>query len=217
MNLNQTDADGQPSIRAYRSEAVAERKIDELIGIIKGVLADGNVSQGEAEFLLQWMNSNRDVAAVWPASVLYPRIRSALADGVLDSDEERELLDLLLATVGGNTAPQNGESSDATTLPLTQPAPGIVFVARSFCFTGKFYAGPRDWCHQQVILRGGFPAEGITKKLHYLVIGEIGSRDWLHSTHGLKIQKATSYAAGGAPLAIVGEEHWMKYLNYHSE
>lgn len=212
MTLNQRDADGQPLIRAYRSEAVAERKIDELIGIIKGVLADGNVSQGEAEFLLQWMNSNRDAAAVWPASVLYPRIEAALADGVLDSDEEKELLDLLLATVGGNTAPQIGESSDATTLPISRPVPQIVFLERTFCFTGKFYSGTRDWCHQQVILRGGLPADSITKKLHYLVIGEIGSRDWLHSTYGTKIQKAASYAAGGAPLMIVSEEHWATHL-----
>ncbi|BBP99114.1 hypothetical protein BSFA1_42430 [Burkholderia sp. SFA1] len=208
----QLDQDGQPLIRAFRGQAVSERKLDELIGIVKGVLADGSVSQGEAEFLLRWMESNRDVAALWPASVIYPRISAALADGVLDLREEGELLELLLQTVGGNKAPDQGESSNSTTLPLTRPAREVVFAERTFCFTGKFFSGTRDWCHRQVHERGGIPADGITKKLHYLVIGEIGSRDWLHSTYGTKIQKAASYATSGAPLIIVSEEHWAKHL-----
>jgi NAD-dependent DNA ligase len=195
-----------------RNATVINRKIDELLGIVKGVLADGNVSQQEAEFLLQWMESNRDAAAVWPASVLYPRIEAALADRILDSNEERDLLDLYMSTVGGNKATQIGESSDSTSLPVTRPAPAIVFAERSFCFTGKFFSGTRDWCHQQVIARGGVPADGITKKLHYLVIGEIGSRDWLHSTYGTKIQKAASYAEAGASLVIVSEEYWAGHL-----
>ncbi|MDR5836610.1 BRCT domain-containing protein [Caballeronia sp. LZ034LL] len=206
------DRDGQPLIRAFRGQAVAERKLDELIGIVKGVLADGVVSQGEAEFLLQWLEANREVAAIWPANVIYPRLAEALADGVLDLREEGELLELLLQTVGGNKAPSQGDASDSTMLPLTRPAPAVVFPDRSFCFTGKFFSGTRDWCRRQVHERGGFPAEAITKKLHYLVIGEIGSRDWLHSTYGTKIQKAVSHASTGAPLAIVSEEHWVKHL-----
>ncbi|WP_250520400.1 BRCT domain-containing protein [Caballeronia sp. NCTM1] len=208
----QLGKDGQPLIRAFRGQAVSERKLDELIGIVKGVLADGVVSQGEAEFLLQWMEANREVAGIWPASVIYPRLAETLADGVLDLREEGELLDLLLQTVGGNRAPSKGEASDSTMLPLTRPAPAVVFLDRSFCFTGKFFSGTRDWCHRQVHERGGIPADGITKKLHYLVIGEIGSRDWLHSTYGTKIQKAASYASAGEQLVIVSEEHWTKHL-----
>ncbi|KDR40825.1 BRCT domain-containing protein [Caballeronia glathei] len=210
---NLLDQDGQPLIRAYRAEAVTNRRIDELIGIIKGVTADGEVSHGEAEYLLQWMESNRDVASAWPANVLYPRIAEALSDGVLDLHEQGELLGMLIQAVGGNKAPQSGGSSDSTTLPLTRPYPDLSFVDRSFCFTGKFYSGTRDWCHKQVATRGGLPADGITKKLHYLVIGEIGSRDWLHSTYGTKIQKAVDYAASGVPLVIVSEEHWAAQLS----
>lgn len=58
----QQDAHGQPLNSAYRREAVAERQIDELIGIVKGVLADGMVHQGEVEFLLSWLNANRAAA-----------------------------------------------------------------------------------------------------------------------------------------------------------
>ncbi|WP_447639547.1 BRCT domain-containing protein [Pandoraea norimbergensis] len=206
------DSQGQPLNRAFRSQAVAERKVDELIGIVKGVIADGELSQSEAEFVLRWLDSNRDVASQWPASALYPRLADALSDGHLDSNEESELLGLMLSTVGGNSSQDIGESSNSTSLPVTTPAPTVEFEGRSFCFTGKFYSGTRDWCHGQVSARGGVPADGITKKLNYLVIGEIGSRDWLHSTYGTKIKKAVEYAQTGVPLVIVTEEHWANHI-----
>jgi NAD-dependent DNA ligase len=207
--LNQ---DGQPLISAFRAGAIIDRKIDELIGIIKGVLVDGHVSQSEAEYLLRWMQANRDAADVWPACVLYPRIADALSDGVLNSNEEKKLLELLMSAVGRNTAPEFGEASNSTQLPVTVPAPEIRFSGRTFCFTGRFFSGTRDWCHEQVATRGGAPVDSVTKKLNYLVIGDIGSRDWLHSTFGTKIQKAATYAARGTPLIIVTEEHWASHL-----
>ncbi|BFG81411.1 hypothetical protein PTKU46_94450 [Paraburkholderia terrae] len=206
------DQDGQPFNRAFRAGAIIDRKIDELIGIMKGILADGNVSESEAEYLLRWIQANRDVTDVWPACVLYTRIAKALSDGVLDSNEEKELLELLMSSVGRNTAPEFGETSNSTQLPVTVPAPEIQFAGRTFCFTGRFFSGTRDWCHEQVATRGGVPADSVTKKLNYLVIGDIGSRDWLHSTFGTKIQKAATYAAGGTPLIIVAEEHWASHL-----
>lgn len=206
------DQDGQPFNRTFRAGAIIDRKIDELIGIIKGVLVDGHVSQGEAEYLLRWMKSNSDAANVWPACILYPRIANALSDGILDSNKEKDLLQLLMSAVGRNTALDFGEASNSTQLPVTVSAPQIEFAGRTFCFTGRFFSGTRDWCHEQVAIRGGIPADSITKKLDYLVIGDIGSRDWLHSTFGTKIQKAATYAARGTPLVIVTEEHWALQL-----
>jgi NAD-dependent DNA ligase len=205
------DDHGQP-LAPYRKQAVAARQIDELIGIVKGVTADGMVHQGEVEYILQWLEANRGAMQEWPAKAIYPRLSAALADGRIDEEEEREILDLLLSTVGGNTAPQAGQPSDSTALPLCNPAPSIVFEGRTFCFTGKFSSGSRSWCQEAVVARGGAPADTITKKLHFLVIGEIGSRDWLHSTHGTKILKAVEYRDNGVPISIVSERHWFDHL-----
>jgi NAD-dependent DNA ligase len=195
---------------AFRSEAVIDRQIDELLGMAKGVVADGSVSREEAEFLLRWMETNRAAAAQWPARVLYPRLVAALADGNLNAEEEGELLELILQCVGGN-APERGAASMSTALPLTRPEPTIEFSGRSFCFTGKFYSGTRDWCESEVIARGS-KIGAITKSLDYLVIGEIGSRDWIHSTHGRKIEKTIDYNEHGCGIAIVAEEHWQGFL-----
>jgi hypothetical protein len=209
-NVTARDADGQPVVTTFRREANADRDIDELIGICRGIICDGNVNDAEARWMLGWLDVHAECAELWPARVLIPRLHRALANGVLDDEEERDLLALIQSTVGGNAVAQ-AQSSMSTSLPLTEPAPAIEFPAHSFCFTGKFVAGSRAWCESQVTDRGGTIC-GVTKELGYLVIGDVGSRDWIHSTYGRKIEKAISYAERGVPLAIVGEEHWHSSL-----
>ena len=204
------DPHGLAPIAAFRSEEVIDRQIDELVGLMKGIVADGSVNQAEAEFLLRWLETNRNAAELWPAKVLYPRLVSIVADGVVDKQEEGELLELILHCVGGN-APAQGEASMSTALPLTKPAPSIEFQWRAFCFTGKFYSGTRAWCEEQVTSRGG-RVGSITRDLSFLVIGEVGSRDWIHSTHGRKVEQAVDLNEDGCKIAIVGEQHWHQHL-----
>lgn len=199
-------------IRVYRHTATADRQIDELIGIVKGVMADGMVTQGEVEFLLRWMETNRQAANLWPAKALYPRLAQVAAKGFMTLHEEGEMLDLLMKTVGGNTAPQAGFASNSTRLPLTEPPAPLSFEGRAFCFTGAFHSGSRDWCHEQVTSRGGRSIGNITKKLDYLVVGDIGNETWAHSTHGRKIEKAIEYNSAGCRIAIVSEEYWYSHL-----
>ena len=101
------DAHGQPRVTAFRSEQIIDRQIDGLIGISEGVAADGEVNQAEAEFLLRWMETNRAAADQWPAKVLSPRLVAILSDGLLDANEERELLELILHCADGS-APDRG-------------------------------------------------------------------------------------------------------------
>jgi NAD-dependent DNA ligase len=199
--------DGQAPIAAFRGHAVQTRQVDELIGLCKGVLLDGAVSSNEAEGLLAWLEANRAAANSWPGNALYQRLQRALQDGELDEAEEKELLGIIVGMVSG--PPTAEEPVNRTTLlPLDNPPPLILFEARTFCFTGQFASGSRQWCEQQVLQRGGVPKSTITKKLDYLVIGEVGSRDWVHSTHGRKIESAVELKQSGSPICIVGERHW---------
>jgi hypothetical protein len=59
---------------------------------------------------------------------------------------------------------------------------------------------------------GGICIHNVTKKLHYLVIGNIGSETWRHSSFGSKIAKAIEYQERGARLAIISEQHWTEHL-----
>ena len=128
-----------PLIGAYRSEALVDRQIDELIGIIKGVTADGMVTQAEVEYLLCWMDANRKAAHQWPAKVIYPRLVDAIHGGTMSIEKESEVLELLMRAVGGNTATRDGHQSDSSKLPY-------VGMDVPVSFHGKNFWGCTEFC-----------------------------------------------------------------------
>ena len=79
----------------YNRKAIDDRQIDTLIGLSKGLLADGKVDQSEAEFLLGWLIQNRAVSNNPIIINLLSKVSSMLEDGVLDSDESKELFEVL--------------------------------------------------------------------------------------------------------------------------
>ena len=188
------------------SQRIEDRGISELIGIARGLVADGVVNELEADFLIRWLKENEHLTC-WPFDVLNKRVRAMLADGVIDAEERQDLLELLRDLIGGK--PAAGKAVNfASALPLTQPAPDIVFAGKTFCFTGTFAFGERKDCHAAVVRLGGKPQDKVTTRLDYLVIGSLGNEDWMHSTFGRKIQQALDFNAKGRGIAIVSEDAW---------
>ncbi len=189
-----------------------DRATDELIGICRGLLADGATDTLEASFLKGWIERNEEFSRIEPFKSLYRRLADALQDGVVDDDEERELLEVLHAAVGGEASGAYGIASESSTLPLCSPAPSLQFNGAVFVATGTFQFGNRRDVHAAIEERGGIAGNTISRKLRYLVIGEIGSRDWIHSSFGRKIEQAMQLRADGLPVSIVSEHHWSAHL-----
>lgn len=205
------DAHGQPVIRTFNAARLNDRMIDELVGLCRGVLFDGSVSDGEADALLRWLEVNREISHHWPANVLYRRIARMMTDQFLDPEEQRELLETLLEITG---APSRDASvkSGSTGLPLCSPLPKVSFPEKLFCFTGKFASGTRKQVQDAVIALGGAVKNSPTNNTNYLVIGSIGSADWIHSTHGRKIEKAVELRSAGRTIKIIAEEYWAECI-----
>lgn len=209
MTREYLDAHGQPVNSGFCRRGRHDRTVDELIGLAKGMVADGVISDAEAGYLRQWLEENAQHASTtWPVNVIYDRVQVMLADGVIDADEREELFDLLRQVVSPDSSVAEQVANLSAQLPFDDPLPEIVFEGRSFCFTGKFAFGARKRCENEINIRNGIVAGTITQKLDYLVIGVIGSRDWAHTTHGRKIEKAVALREQWGGLAIVGEEHW---------
>lgn len=189
-----------------------DRAADELVGICRGVLADGAVTAQEASFLRDWIERHSQFSATYPFDQLYRRLLTALTDGVLDAEEEADLLDTLLALAGGE-ASLRGKASLSTTLPLCSPAPTLVFPGTSYVVTGTFAYGPRVDVVHAIESRGAEVKASITAKIDFLVIGEIGSQAWKHSSYGRKIEKAVELRESGKAIRIVSEAHWTSFLN----
>jgi hypothetical protein len=200
------DEHGQPLNRFYRARQNRDRSINELLGVCKGIVADGKVNQEEAEYLCEWLQANRDVRDEWPADILRARIAEYLEDGVLDLDEKEELFDLLRRTA----AKSDGivPANHSTMLPFDSPLPDLIFHGRRFCLTGRFNTGTRGVCARFVESLGGVPIDNPLQAGCVVVVGVIGSRDWVHSTHGRKIEKAVAYRSSGYPVSIIPEYHW---------
>jgi len=205
-----TDNDGQPvnpRINAARRQA---RGMDELIGLCEGLIADGRVVQMEAEYLTAWLEQSVDVVNKWPVREILIRIDEMLSDGVLDTDEQAELLELLHGFTGDAMVIQGERLS--TSLPLDSPLPDVRFSGRSFCFTGRFAWGDRAACETETIRRFGAVHAAPTTKTDYLVIGTFTSRDWKHSSFGTKIMRAVELRDKFHPVTIIPEQHWAEAL-----
>lgn len=191
-----------------------DRAVDELVGLCRGVMADGHVNQQEAEFLLGWLQRNSDFVREWPFRPLYDRIGQLLDDGVMDADESADLHDTLMRFVGGEAFdPLDEVAARATALPVNDPEPLVVHRDADFVVTGTFSFGSRTVVTQTITRLGGRVASMCSGKTRYLVIGELGSRDWINSNAGRKIQQAVRLRdEQGCNLAIVSEAHWARHL-----
>jgi hypothetical protein len=200
------DPHGQPYNLHFNRARRAERDLSELLGLAKGLLADGVITADEAALVNTWVINHR-AAEQWPVNVLAQRLQRIFADGHVDDSERLELAEVLGSLVGGTAGIVVGEDA-ATDLPFDVPYPPFQWAGSVFVFTGKFAFGTRADCQRQVSRLGAFCEDNLTKRTTYLVIGTFGSRDWVHTSFGRKIQKAVDFRASGTRPLIVGEDHW---------
>jgi NAD-dependent DNA ligase len=182
-----------------------------MLGIVKGVLADGVVNEAEAALLNDWATQHPDATEQWPVNIIKERLDTIFVDGKVSTAERRDLAELLESVVGGKAGIIAGKDA-ATDLPVDRPPPTFVWADATFVFTGKFAFGPRTACERAVVKLKGAYERSVTKETDYLIIGTFGSRDWVHTSFGRKIEKAVEYREAGAPLAIAAEDHWVSAL-----
>nr|WP_314435125.1 BRCT domain-containing protein [uncultured Brevundimonas sp.] len=196
-------------INKLGSDRITARQIDELVGLARGIAADGDLNQAEVEFLQKWLAANTVVSDQPVIRTLYARINEVLADGVLDDDEKGMLLETLNSFSSRDF--ELGEVLKSSTLPLCDPAPALQFSGRTYCFTGTFMFGQRRLCESAVLERGG-QAGGLSRKTQVLVVGAYATESWKHSSFGNKILQASAWRDEGSPISIVSEAHWTAHL-----
>ena len=110
---------------AVADERISARQVDELIGLARGLVADGQLNDAEVRFLHTWLAANAGVSGQPLIASLYRRVSEILSDGVVDTDERAELLQTLDSL--STTDVEIGEQLKSTSLPLCNPAPNMTF------------------------------------------------------------------------------------------
>lgn len=189
----------------------------ELLGLVQGILADGAIVESEAVFLRSWIDRN-SYHQTWPGNILHQRLTEALADGHLDQEEQRELLGLLVEYMENREAyeaasepvalVQAPEKRRSERSPFDDPTPAIEHLGRSFVLTGDFACGRRSEVASRIEQLGGRVAANVSRSVHFLIVGTMGSDQWSGENYGTKITAAVKLRNEGVGICIVREQDW---------
>ena len=186
--------------------------VQSLMGIISGLICDGELNDNEILYLRTWMTENQDLESVFPATIIYRRIKDVLADNIITAEERDHLLKEF-QDLSGNKFEQTGASQAEAIHAIFNPSASVHFEGRVFVFTGEFLWGTRRECVKAVEKRGGIAKDSVTKETNFLVIGAMASPDWITANFGRKIQKAADMVhAKKHDIAIIREETWSAFL-----
>jgi hypothetical protein len=190
-------------------ERLEVRQVDELIGLAKGLTADGQLVDSELDYLVRWLVANRQIVSDPLVGNLYRQVQAMLSDGKFDDDERAELIETLRNF--GSKPMEDGEPMLSTEIPFANPMPSLGFAGWRYCFTGTFLFGTRQACEAAVVERGA-QAGSLTKATDALIVGHYATESWLHSPYGRKIMKAAEMQQDGHHIVIVPEGHWTEHL-----
>jgi len=195
-----------------------------MLSRVRGVLADGVVTDAEARSLTAFVRANPDVTQGWPGDVLLRRLQAIFEDGRVD-EEEREELSLLLNRIleeagEQGTAAGGSAAAGAPTgppLPLDDPPPILRFSDRTFVFAGPMASGSLGRCHLQVVRLGGRYATTVGPDTDALVVGSFPDRGWEATSMGEEVRQALALREEGRQIAIVSEEEFIRALPQDAE
>jgi len=198
-------------VRTLQAQRRIEQGLAEMVGLVRGVAADGVVSSDEASRLSEWTRANPEPAARWPANILARRLGRIFADGRLDG-RERERLSALLAQLAQNPEGIGRGFPLATDLPITRPEPDVVFEGQTFVFAGELAYGPTRACEREVMELGGTCERTVNRRTDYVVIGALSAADWTQGAFGSLVDQVVEYRTRGVRIAVITEEHWASAL-----
>jgi NAD-dependent DNA ligase len=209
------DDHGQPRpLFKFNFENNVSKAIDQLSGICSGILADGAVTDTEAQFFTDYVRKFAAYEPIWPFTEILTRVERVFADGVCD-DQEREELKHAMEALCGHVESASASETYSSALPLNSPLPDpIVFQKHTFVITGRFAYGTRQKVFDTISALGGFADDSMpTRETNYLVIGIFASRDWANTNYGRKIERAVELRESNSGISIIPEEHWKRFVS----
>jgi hypothetical protein len=181
-----------------------EQSASEFAGLIRGLLADGNLSEAECDYLRDWILRNHGILSDPMARLVAVEVIKLYQPASSRSVNELARVSELLQ----GYAPRNGEP---VAIPFDDGT-WINFRRKRFCLTGVFTFGSREVCAAEIEKRGGIVDDKVTPGLKYLVVGAEPSPRWIQAGYGGKIIDAVAlHGTPDRPL-LISESDWVAAL-----
>lgn len=165
-------------------------RLQQLMGILKGVSADRQINDVEARNLHDWMAECEPGSEDPTFQLVYSTLEKVLADGRIDAEEEVHLLEVFDRILHPT---EHCSSSD------------VIFAGRKFVLSGNFSFGDKDRVAEIICSRGGEIAKSVSGKVHYVVVGNEGSTAYARGNYGSKVKKAMELQDKGKPIQVISE------------
>ena len=163
--------------------------LQQLIGILKGVSADGRINRLEAQNLLAWIEEFDQSDSNPDFELVGSELRAALQEEIIDSSRESRLLSLFKRIIN----------------PVEACSTDVVFAGKKFVLSGNFTYGLKSDVEAIIKSRGGEIANNVSGKVAYVVVGNEGSSEYAHGNYGTKVKKAMELQDKGKPIRIIAE------------
>lgn len=162
-----------------------------LDGILKGISADGEVSEKECKMLQQWLYDCSYLSNHYPFDKITKLLEDVLADSIV-TKEESEFLQ---------------KTIDELLNPVETTKVKIYGVeGKQVCLSGNFAFGKKAEVEAFIVEKGGTVTGTITRKTDMLIIGEYECQSYSNMHYGTKVKKAMEYNTNGCNIQIVKEK-----------
>lgn len=194
------------------------RAIQELHGMLHGIIADLTINREELDGLQDWIEANRPLRSVWPVTEIETVVVKVLSDHRIDEAEHRLMLHYFSQFTNlsiNSTLKREMPPLLATELTIGGVCavdPEITFTNKRFCFTGISSRGPRKFFAESVVRAGGAFVDSVTADLDYLVIGDEGNPCWAFTCYGRKVERAVQLRQQGHHVLLIHEQDFWDSL-----
>lgn len=189
-------------------------EIEEFLGIVEGIVADGTINVMEVEFLRDWISKHTPIIDQFPFNVTLSLINKILVDGKLENSEIAELVAFFMQIVPIFNKEVHIRLKNiarrATTNIIFSDHETVRIPGKYFCFTGESPVFMRSELRKFVERFGGTFTNSISKKMDYLVLCSNGSINWAYEKFGRKLESTMNLMLIKPGIRIIREESFLK-------
>lgn len=194
----------QDNAAAWRPTAhpsATTQALHDLKLLVTAITADNVLTEGEVNFLNQWVQQNRHLDGNYPFDRILATLSAALEDGILEQHELDEMLSVLKSTL-----------DPVQQCCLANTGDVLEISGKNICLTGDFERCARAQVEEELSSLGAIIQKNVTRKTVYLVVGGRGSSAWSAGNYGNKVKKALELQGKGLPIQIIREAEFFGEL-----